>query len=68
MLHNGQIKSMGLISLKLVVKYNGSGRTVCVDHFFSSFDLAAVLMTKRLAYGGTKRKIKCYQYSIQVSQ
>ncbi|XP_036337528.1 piggyBac transposable element-derived protein 4-like [Rhagoletis pomonella] len=46
------------VVLKLVEKYAGSGRTIYADNFFSSFDLATALVTKRLAYVGTMRKNK----------
>lgn len=34
---------------KLVEKYARSGRTIYADNFFSSYNMATVLMTKRLA-------------------
>lgn len=46
------------VVLKLVENYSGSGRTIYADNFFSSYDLATVLMTKRLAFVGTIRKNK----------
>lgn len=48
------------VVLELVKKYFHSGRTIYADNFFSSLNLATVLMSKRLAYVGTIRKNKPY--------
>lgn len=46
--------------MKLMEKYMASGRTVYADNFFSSYNLAEMLMDRNVAFVGTVRKNKTF--------
>ncbi|XP_050340237.1 piggyBac transposable element-derived protein 4-like [Bactrocera neohumeralis] len=46
------------VVMKLMQNYMDSGRTVYADNFFSTYNLAEMLMNRRVAFVGTVRKNK----------
>ena len=44
------------VVMKLMEKYMVSGRTLYADNFFSSYNLAEMLMDRNVAFVGTVRK------------